>query len=380
MANAGSEDPAYGPATAGRTFRSGVTRLATRRPDLQVRRCTVGNPPFHSVPPASRLLHPASGVILDAVRRLIPLAVFAVLLASALGDHYFRDEFYYLACSRRLAWGYVDHPPLSIGVLWLLRHAAGDSLLALRAAAALVAALNVALTGSIARRLGASAFGQALAMAATAVAPLILSLGSFYSMNVFDLLVWTLAARILVDLLERPTVARWIVLGVVLGLGLENKMSVLWLGAGIVAGLLVTSSRRLLLTPGPWIAGAIAAALVAPHAGWQIVHGSPTLEFIRDASREKMQANAPLRFVADQVMNMNPFTLPVWLAGLVFLLFAPAAARYRPLGVSFLAVAAILILNKTSRSGYLAPAYTVLFGRVGAGSASRVARAASSSC
>src|SRR5436190_2110873 len=169
----------------------------------------------------------------------MPLAVFVLLAASALGDHYFRDEFYYLACSRRLAWGYVDHPPLSIGILWLLRHVAGDSLLGLRAAAALVAALNVALTGSVAHRLGASAFGQTLAMAATAVAPLILSLGSFYSMNVFDLLVWTLAARIFVDLLERPTLARWIALGAVLGLGLENKMSVLWLGAGIVAGLLV---------------------------------------------------------------------------------------------------------------------------------------------
>ena len=36
---------------------------------------------------------------------LVPAAVFAVLLANALTDGYFRDEFYYLACARRLAWG-----------------------------------------------------------------------------------------------------------------------------------------------------------------------------------------------------------------------------------------------------------------------------------
>jgi hypothetical protein len=37
------------------------------------------------------------------------------LLANALGGYgYFRDELYYLACSRHLAAGYVDQPPLSI--------------------------------------------------------------------------------------------------------------------------------------------------------------------------------------------------------------------------------------------------------------------------
>lgn len=34
---------------------------------------------------------------------------------------YFRDEFYYFACAEHLAWGYVDHPPLSIALLALVR-------------------------------------------------------------------------------------------------------------------------------------------------------------------------------------------------------------------------------------------------------------------
>ena len=34
-------------------------------------------------------------------------------LATASFWGYHRDEFYYLACGRRLAWGYVDHPPLT---------------------------------------------------------------------------------------------------------------------------------------------------------------------------------------------------------------------------------------------------------------------------
>src|SRR6188472_4522994 len=121
------------------------------------------------------------------VKQAIPVAVFAVLVGAGLADHYFRDEFYYLACSHRMAWGYVDQPPLSIAILWLVRHTAGDSLVVLRTTAALVATGSVWLTGRIAGKLGAGSFGQAVAMAAAAIAPMLLGLGSFYSMNVFDI-------------------------------------------------------------------------------------------------------------------------------------------------------------------------------------------------
>jgi len=295
------------------------------------------------------------------MRRALPFAVFVLLVASALGDGYFRDEFYYLACTRRLAWGYVDHPPLSVAMLWIVRHVAGESVLALRVAAAACAAGTVWLTGSIARRLGGSPAGEALAMTAAAVAPALLGTGSFYSMNVIEIFIWTLVARLLIDVLEWPTTKRWALLGAVIGLGLENKISVLWLGAGIAAGLAITPARRLIRTPGPWIAGAIAVLLFAPHVIWQVMHGWPTLEFIRNASRDKMQENTPLAFLADQVMNMNPFTLPIWAAGLVWLLRAPRSPRDRALAAIFLTAAAIVILNRTSRSGYLAPAFPMLF-------------------
>jgi Dolichyl-phosphate-mannose-protein mannosyltransferase len=242
-----------------------------------------------------------------------------------------------------------------------VRHVAGESLMALRLAAAAALAAGVLLTGSIARRLGAGTFGESLAMAGMAIAPELLAVGSFYSMNVFDLLLWTAAVRVVIDALDRPRPATWALLGLVLGLGLMNKISVLWLGAGVAAALVLTPARRQLLTPWPYVAAAVAAILFLPHVLWQIAHGWPTLEFMRNAASGKMQQNTPLSFMADQVINLHPITLPLWGAGLIGLLLAPRLRRFRGLAIVWLTVAAILILNRTSRSGYLLPAYPALF-------------------
>ena len=67
---------------------------------------------------------------------------------------YFRDELYYIACARNLAFGYVDQPPLSILVLHLSQVLFGNSLFAIRLLPALAGAATIAFTGLIARELG----------------------------------------------------------------------------------------------------------------------------------------------------------------------------------------------------------------------------------
>jgi hypothetical protein len=57
---------------------------------------------------------------------------------------------------------------------------------------------------------------------------------------------------------------------------------------------------------------------------------------------------------------MGPATLPVWLAGLLFALFARGARPWRILAWIYLAVAAILLLGGRSRASYLAVAYPML--------------------
>src|SRR5262245_13332115 len=88
-----------------------------------------------------------------AAMALLSLGVH--LAANAFGGYgYFRDELYYIACSKRLAAGYVDQPPLSIFVLAAARFLLGDSVFAIRLVPALVSSLSVTALCLLVRRLG----------------------------------------------------------------------------------------------------------------------------------------------------------------------------------------------------------------------------------
>lgn len=289
-----------------------------------------------------------------------PILKLGVHLVTVSGYGYFRDEFYYLACSHHPSTGYVDQPALSILLLWLVRHLLGSSLFALRLLPALAGALTVGLVGVMTRRLGGGRFAQVLAMSAAIAAPIYLALDHFYSMNAFDLLFWAGTAYLLIRLFENPGTRLWIALGLWLGLGLENKISILWLGAGIAVGLLATRQRRLLKTAGPWLAGLTALLLFAPYLLWQLRNHWATLEFIRNATSFKMASVSFSEFAVNQVLFMNPVTALIWVVGLAGLLLRKQFATHRPLAWIYITVFVLLAASGSSRPGYLAPACTWL--------------------
>jgi hypothetical protein len=292
---------------------------------------------------------------------ILAFVLLKLALQSLAIDQYgwFRDELYYLACTRHLAWGYPDQPPLSIAVLALVRTIFGDSILVVRAIPALLGAGTVYLTGRLTRELGGGNRAVFLACLAVVAAPMVLGTNHAYSMNSFDLFLWPAVAYALLRCLREPSPGKWALVGAVLGLALLNKISALWLGAGIAVGLLATAERRHLATYGPWLGAGIAAFLFHPYVIWNVHHDWPTLEFMRNAMREKMVRVSPVEFLANQILSMNPASSPIWLIGLVALLRGPEARR-RVLGWAFLCVAAILILPGKSKPEYLAPAYMML--------------------
>jgi len=173
----------------------------------------------------------------------------------------FRDELYYAACSEHLSAGYVDQPPLSIFIFALNRMVFGDSLFAIRLLPAIAGAATVFLTGLMARALGGGRFAQGLASLAAVVSLILLGMDGFFSMNAFDLLFWAWSAYVLILLVKTGDKKYWMHLGLLLGLGLLNKISFLWLGFGIFVGVAATPERRWLKTEYPYITAVIAFAL-----------------------------------------------------------------------------------------------------------------------
>ena len=269
----------------------------------------------------------------------------------------FRDELYYLACARRLAWGYVDHPPFSIALLRLF----GSNVVAIKIPVALAAALTVYLIGREAVRRGADEWETALSVAAAALCPLFLAIASFYSMNVLEVAFWAIAMTVSSRLLTAPTPSRWIVLGVVIGLGALNKYSMFMFAAGFTAGVLLSREWRQFLTPWPWLAGGVAALIFLPHVIWEARQGWPSLEFMHNATTFKMATIGPLDFLKEELLVTNPVIALVWIAGLIAILGMTRLRPWRPHGVTFLVSLLILIASGKSRAGYLAPSYTLLF-------------------
>lgn len=300
---------------------------------------------------------------------LLALALAALgvhLLANALSAYgYFRDELYYVACSDHLASGYVDQPPFSIFVLALDRMVFGDSLFALHLPAAVAGGVTVFLTGLMARELGGGRFAQVLAAVAVIVSPIYLGFCCYFSMNSLDVLIWAASVFIMIKILKKngqgtSTATYWILLGAVLGIGLLNKIDVLWLGAGIALGLLFTPYRQWFKTRWPWVAGGIAFLFFLPFIVWNVQHDLAHLEFIRNASGSKYSGLSPLTFILGQVVINNPVALPLWLAG-VWFLFSKKQKQFRPLGIIYVVAFLTLLFNGHSKSEYLSPAYTMLF-------------------
>ncbi len=301
-----------------------------------------------------------AGLGLIAGLALIKLALH--LVTNGLGGYgIFRDELYYLACSRHLDLGYVDQPPLSIYLLAAHTRLFGDSLFSLRLLPALFGAMTVFAVGLLTRELGGGRWAQLLAGLASLVSIIFLGMVSVYSMNAFDHLVWAAVALLVARLSKTGSSVYWPWIGVVVGLGLLNKVGVLWLGAGIAVGLVATGERRWLRTRWPWLAGLLALALFSPYIWWNLTHDMAHLEFIRNATAGKYSGLSAWTFVSEQLLVQNPVTVPVWLSGLIFLLVSPSGRRFRMLGWIYVVSFMILVLNGHSKAEYLSPAYTILF-------------------
>ena len=300
--------------------------------------------------------------LLSDTALLVYLALLKFLAHLVVSGNYgfFRDELYYIDAGKHLAFGYVEFPPFIALLAASIHTVIGNSLVAYHLFPALAGAVLVLLTGLIARELGGGRFAQCLAALASLSVLTFLAIDSIFSMDSFDELWWVLMAYILIRLIKRDRPRLWLLFGLVAGIGLMTKITMLMFGFAIVAALLLTPQRKYLLNKWAWAGGAIAFAFLVPYVLWNAANGWPTLEFWSTYTGGHANPASALGFLYQQILTMNPLTLPLWLAGLYYYFFTQAGKPYRTLGWAYVILYVLFTVTR-AKLYFLAPAYPMLF-------------------
>jgi hypothetical protein len=129
----------------------------------------------------------------------------------------------------------------------------------------------------------------------------------------------------------------------------------------LLVALLLTKERRLLWSRWAAVGVALLILIALPNLLWQIHYHWPTLEFLHNGQVENKNIKlAPVPFIGKQILNLQPTTLLVWGAGLVWLLRNSAAMSWRWLGLTYLMFLAVMMALH-AKDYYVVPIYPILF-------------------
>ncbi|HVM56858.1 MAG TPA: glycosyltransferase family 39 protein [Gaiellaceae bacterium] len=297
------------------------------------------------------------------MRRLAPFPAGAVsvvaackvvLGASVLGRYgWQRDELYYVVAARHLAPGYFDFPPVTALLGAGMRLIAGESRIGLRALALLAGAGFVVVTALIARELGGSRRAQTIAAVCAALMPVLLGVNTLFQPVSFDFLLEAVLLWLAVRLSFEGRRVYWILVGVVLGVGVETKYTM-----GVLAACLLVAAaifRRDLLRLGDLaIALGIALLLAAPNIVWEAQHNWETVRFLTTNGQSATSETRP-QFLVNLLTNANVALIPVWFVGFRRL-HRDRATRWLAWGTGLVCLAYFVLGGK---SYYAAPVFVL---------------------
>jgi Dolichyl-phosphate-mannose-protein mannosyltransferase len=279
-----------------------------------------------------------------AVGGLLFLALLA--LSGSYGFH--GDEMYFVVAGQHPAFGYVDQPPLTPLLSAASVAIFGVSPTAIRLLPALEMAIVIIVIALIARDLGGTRRAQVLA-AITAALSGYLAAGHLDTTTEPDLLAWAIVLWLVVKLLAGGDRRLWPVVGVVAGIALENKDTILFLGAGLAIALVLARRWDVLRSPWAWSAIGIALLFWAPNLAWEAANGWPQLKMA--AAISQYAADNRSQIVPLLWLFSGPFLFPVSAAGLIWNLRSKQATPWRTIGMGAL-IALVLVVISGGKAYY----------------------------
>jgi 4-amino-4-deoxy-L-arabinose transferase-like glycosyltransferase len=275
----------------------------------------------------------------------------SVLLVTSARYGYHRDELYFLACGRHLAWGYPDQPPLTPLLARLMDDIGRGSLTVFRLPALLAATGVSLLTGLTARELGGGPFAQGLATLTAAAGTFVLVSGHLLATSTIDLAVWVCITWLVTRILRTGDERLWLAVGAVAGLGMLNKQLVVVLLLGLAVGVLMTPRLRpAVRSRWLWAGVAVTVLAWAPVLAWQASHGWPQLTLAGQIRDEYGTPGARAVFAAQQLVLFSIGATVLWVIGLVRVWRDPEGSGLRVLG--WVSVVVLGVFAVTAGQGY----------------------------
>lgn len=290
---------------------------------------------------------------------LLAIAGAVVLLHVLTNGRYgfHRDELQFLSDARHLDWGFVAYPPFTPLVERIGLAVFGLSMIGLRLFSVIAQATAAGVAGLMARELGGRRLAQVTAALCVALAPLPLFEGAEFQYTTFDYLWWVLIAYCVIRLLRTENPRLWLVIGALIGIGLQTKYTMAFYVAGIVGGVVLTQARRYLASGWLWAGVTLSVIIFLPNLLWQVKHDFISLHFLQSIHARDVGEGRAHGFLIQQLwLCTQVASVPLWIAGLIGYL---RNSRYRMLAWMYLIPLALFVVGK-GRSYYLAAAYPML--------------------
>jgi len=289
---------------------------------------------------------------------LFALAKLGIHLLTATHYGFQRDAYLYLAQSRHLDWGYFSTPPLLAFVTRIHTLIWGDSLLAVRLLPALIGTLSIFLVGWMIKKLKGGSMAQMIGLTAVLLSPAFLRPAVLLQPVIFNHLFWLLSALVLFQMVRKHDSRLILWLIPVLGLGWLNKYSIIFYALALLVAMIISQNRKLLWSrflPVTLIGGFL---LILPNLLWQHAHNWPVFSHMAEL-QETQLGNVLLKDFLFAQLFMHLPALPVWLGGLVLLIFHKRFREYRMFAWAFL-ITLLLIIVLRGKFYYTIAAYTML--------------------
>ena len=290
---------------------------------------------------------------------IVVFALANVLLHLLLPEYgYHRDEMYYVAIADGFSFSNLDMPPVSPLYLKLFLVAFGHSLKVLHLAASVCGSLVIIFSCLIARELGGRRYAMALTGTFLIFSGMVI-FGSLYTYDDVSFVLWAAVLYLIARMLKGADQRWWLLAGLLLGLGMLTKLTILFLGLAIFLTLWMIPERTWFRQPWIWLGACIALLCAIPYVLWQWSHGWYFLSYASSYAGRTTHASPVLDFLWSQLLPNNLASAPIWLTGLVMLLFRKEWAAYRFFGLCYLVLcAAVFFLG--GQFYFMIPIYGVL--------------------